>query len=326
MSTVPNVPRCHYVKTNGLRCGSPSLRHHRFCYFHQRWHQQRITINSRNQATQVELPLLESALSIQVSITQVLRLLLSGKIEPEIAKLALYGLQIAVSNEESTKFEFIERKTALVVDPAALSRTGVGVDAWEPSDFPAQLEDTPDSTFTPDADQPVYAEVSGAPVLPDVGNSGLKKPSEASPEGSAVIPELHAVAEENCRVPHSFALLRKSGITRSPTEHADEVGLTGPVLADQRNSRFAQCAFRLPWAIDLKRADADATGGLDVEAAVVNENGFGGTAVEGGEDVLERVGVGLDLAGEVGREMMIESREQLAVLQHVRPVHGVGIA
>src|SRR5690242_1601594 len=207
MSATPNVPRCHYIKTNGLRCGSPSLRHHRFCYFHQRWHQQRVIVNSRNQATQVELPLLESAISIQMSITQILRLLLSGKIEPEVAKLALYGLQIAVSNEDSTKFEFMERKTALVVDPAALSRTGLEVDAWQSSDFPSQLEDTPDAAFTPDPAIPVYAEVMndatpqpGAPLLPGVGKSGIdrsstpKKPPETSPEGSAVIPELHARA------------------------------------------------------------------------------------------------------------------------------------
>ena len=220
MSATPNVPRCHYIKTNGLRCGSPSLRHHRFCYFHQRWHQQRVIVNSRNQATQVELPLLESAISIQMSITQILRLLLSGKIEPEVAKLALYGLQIAVSNEDSTKFEFMERKTALVVDPAALSRTGLDVDAWQSSDFPSQLEDTPDAAFTPDPAIPVFAEVTdrplspGTPLSPGSDKSGSKKLSGSAAEGSAVIPELHARAPLLRGFGKSGSAQRPGSITR----------------------------------------------------------------------------------------------------------------
>ena len=36
------VVLCQYIKANGIICRSPALRGHCFCYFHQRWHDQRM--------------------------------------------------------------------------------------------------------------------------------------------------------------------------------------------------------------------------------------------------------------------------------------------
>ena len=37
MSTISlNIPRCSFIKADGKRCGSPALRSHRLCFFHDR--------------------------------------------------------------------------------------------------------------------------------------------------------------------------------------------------------------------------------------------------------------------------------------------------
>ncbi len=79
MYTYPNVPRCHHIKVKGTRCGSPALRNHKLCFFHQRWHEQRIPMGM-SQKHSLELPVLEDANSIQMAITQVMRLVLSQTI------------------------------------------------------------------------------------------------------------------------------------------------------------------------------------------------------------------------------------------------------
>ncbi len=81
MYTYPNVPRCHHIKVKGTRCGSPALRNHKLCFFHQRWHEQRIRIRAYpDEWSALELPVLEDANSIQMAITQVMRLVLSQTI------------------------------------------------------------------------------------------------------------------------------------------------------------------------------------------------------------------------------------------------------
>ena len=41
-----NIPRCRHLKVNGTQCGSPALMDHRFCFFHQQWHERKLIINS----------------------------------------------------------------------------------------------------------------------------------------------------------------------------------------------------------------------------------------------------------------------------------------
>jgi hypothetical protein len=98
-----------HIMVDGAHCGSPAMRHNRFCYHHKRQHEQRIALSAdraRNSRTlPFTLPVLEDASSIQVSLTQIMRLLADGQIERKTASLMLYALQIATTNLHDTSFE-----------------------------------------------------------------------------------------------------------------------------------------------------------------------------------------------------------------------------
>ena len=107
MARLPN--QCMHFMVDGAHCGSPAMRHHRFCYHHKRQREQLLAVNaerardSRNPP--FTLPLLEDASSIQFSLTQVMRLLAAGQIERETASLMLYSLQIATTNLHNTTLD-----------------------------------------------------------------------------------------------------------------------------------------------------------------------------------------------------------------------------
>src|SRR4029077_18897067 len=90
MPSYPN--RCQHLKTNGTLCGSPALRRNRFCYFHKRYQDERIRLNvdrRRRGTATFFLPVLEDANSIQMSLMQIMRLLLTGQIEHKTASLLM---------------------------------------------------------------------------------------------------------------------------------------------------------------------------------------------------------------------------------------------
>ena len=91
------TPQCAHLRTNGLRCGSPALRNRRFCYFHHRQHDVR-ALRRRQPSFRFELPLLEDAESIQMSIQDVLAAVHEDRIDVRRAGLLLYGLNTASSN------------------------------------------------------------------------------------------------------------------------------------------------------------------------------------------------------------------------------------
>jgi hypothetical protein len=107
MARLPS--QCLHIMADGAHCGSPAIRHQRFCYNHKRQHEQLLALkadqarHSSNPA--FALPLLEDASSIQVSLTQVMRLLAAGEIERKTASLMLYALQIATTNLRDTTLE-----------------------------------------------------------------------------------------------------------------------------------------------------------------------------------------------------------------------------
>lgn len=98
-----------HIMVDGAHCGSPAMRRNRFCYHHKRQHEQRIALNadrarhSRN--LPLTLPVLEDTSSIQVSLTQIMRLLAAGQIESKTASLMLYALQIATTNLHDATLE-----------------------------------------------------------------------------------------------------------------------------------------------------------------------------------------------------------------------------
>ena len=138
MSSYPNsIPRCQHLKVNGTQCGSPALRRNQFCFFHKRWHETRIVLNAnraRRGRAALDLPVLEDANSIQVSLMQVMRLILSGQVDPKTAGLLLYALQTASSNLSRINFE-PTIKTRVVIDPRTVNQTPLGEDPWCKEDF-----------------------------------------------------------------------------------------------------------------------------------------------------------------------------------------------
>ena len=110
--------RCQHLKTNGTQCGSPALRRNRFCYFHKRYQEERIRlgVDRRRRGTATFfLPVLEDANSIQMSLMQIMRLLLTGQIEHKTASLLLYALQTASANLRQTRFD--PRVHEVILDP-----------------------------------------------------------------------------------------------------------------------------------------------------------------------------------------------------------------
>jgi hypothetical protein len=107
MARLPNS--CMHIMVSGAHCGSPAMRHNRFCYYHKRQHERRIALEAdyarKNRNAPFTLPPLEDAASIQFSLTQIMRRLAAGEIDREIANLMLYSLQIATSNLQNTTLE-----------------------------------------------------------------------------------------------------------------------------------------------------------------------------------------------------------------------------
>ena len=87
--TSAHIPRCTYIKTDGRRCGSPSLKTKRYCYFHY----------EVNRPTAVlSVPALEDGNAVQLALTDLARAVADGRIELKPAALLAYILQTASAN------------------------------------------------------------------------------------------------------------------------------------------------------------------------------------------------------------------------------------
>jgi hypothetical protein len=139
---VANFPnRCQHIKVNGTQCGCPALRHNKLCYFHKRNHEERIELNldrlknarARRRKVVMELPVLEDANSIQVSLMQIMRLIIGGQIDGKTAGLLLYALQTASANLPRVRFDPFMHD--VVLDPKTVNETPLSAHVWEDSDF-----------------------------------------------------------------------------------------------------------------------------------------------------------------------------------------------
>jgi len=122
-------PICRRIKTNGKPCESPALRGSAFCYYHRTLHRSHRRLLSSPAprlepnpsfdsssepclqpaaalpdplATQLELPPLEDADSIQLALSLVVSAVARNRIDSRRAAAILYGLQIASRNVRST--------------------------------------------------------------------------------------------------------------------------------------------------------------------------------------------------------------------------------
>ena len=144
MSSYP--VRCQHLKTNGTQCGSPALRRNRFCYFHKRYQEERIRLNvdrRRRGTATFFLPVLEDANSIQMSLMQIMRLLLTGQIEHKTASLLLYALQTASTNLRLTNFNPLVHQ--VILDPRDAAESSLDeMHLWEDEDFEEEEEEEVD--------------------------------------------------------------------------------------------------------------------------------------------------------------------------------------
>jgi hypothetical protein len=140
------IPRCTHIKTNGTQCGSPALRGRRFCFFHKNWQGQQIQLNAQPASPlSFTMPVLEDADSVQVALMQVMRLILSGQLDPKIAGLLLYALQTASLNLRQMKLEPYHRES-VVIDPRSVGDNNLGDDAWCKAEFEEDEEDEEDDS------------------------------------------------------------------------------------------------------------------------------------------------------------------------------------
>ncbi len=110
------IQPCHHLKANGVWCGSPALRGHRYCYFHHQWRETKPNRNATPAA--LELPLLEDANAIQVALERVMQAIVSDQLEPRKAGLLLYALQTAALNLKNANFEPYKLKEQAAADCA----------------------------------------------------------------------------------------------------------------------------------------------------------------------------------------------------------------
>jgi hypothetical protein len=150
---MPGYPnRCQHIKINGVQCGSPALRRNRFCFFHKRFHDERIRLAAdrarRGPATFIH-PVLEDANSIQIALMEVMRLLLSRRIDHKTASLLLYALQTASGNLHRTRFD--PNHHEIILDPSDAAITPLNYRAWEDAEFDEeeQSEDEQPQTGSP---------------------------------------------------------------------------------------------------------------------------------------------------------------------------------
>src|SRR2546425_7368724 len=116
-------------------CGSPALRNGEYCYFHRRWRMTTVDLShsAHHVTTEFVLPVLEDADSIQITLGQIMRMIVCRQVDTKSAGLLLYGLQIASANLRRTHFEPYHRD--ITVDLFRVPERVIGDEAWSPSDF-----------------------------------------------------------------------------------------------------------------------------------------------------------------------------------------------
>jgi hypothetical protein len=103
--------KCAHVKMTGRQCQAPALKRGRYCVFHSKTRQQaRNIIKKYVGAMEYEIPVLEDANSVQLTLMSVMQMLAKGSIEHKTAGLMLYALQTASINLRRPEFQPVDEK------------------------------------------------------------------------------------------------------------------------------------------------------------------------------------------------------------------------
>src|ERR1022692_4822104 len=125
--SVVSMRRCEHIRTNGTQCGSPAQREKKMCYQHLRGRPERVKVRGGDGKTsEIVVPLLEDAHSIQTMVREAMVLMLRGRIEGEMAGRLLYALQIASANLGRMREE-APRPVQVVVDVERVGETPLGM-------------------------------------------------------------------------------------------------------------------------------------------------------------------------------------------------------
>jgi hypothetical protein len=124
------------------------------------------------------LPVLEDADSIQITLGQIMRMIVCRQVDTKSAGLLLYALQIASANLRRTRFEPYHKD--VTVDLFRVPERIIGDEAWSPSDFKnAHVARTP-----PSAKEPHVAPAS-SPAMPSSAKESCASPTPAKPQPKA---------------------------------------------------------------------------------------------------------------------------------------------
>ena len=219
---------CSHIKTNGVKCGSPALRHHTMCYFHYQWQkrdQRRVRLGGpvgMNKNSGVELPLLDGPEAILVSIMEIQHAIVDQRIPVKTATALLYSLQLALQARipysglcgrepvrECPELDMeleLERAKAMRPAKEKCSRCPKQEICLSPRNC-RKLPKVPGyhregDRLVPDTPEP--ASTAGAPFKPSVGLSGVV-PSDITspchPERSSSASEMRNCGAEGPCVP-----------------------------------------------------------------------------------------------------------------------------
>ncbi|MCU1255454.1 MAG: hypothetical protein JWM83_1753 [Candidatus Angelobacter sp.] len=95
--------RCTHRRAGGQYCGSPRMKGSKYCYGHER------LMAARTQ--DLELPPLEDANSIVLSLTKALHAMMKGQMDLKSAGMFFYGMQIVASVMGRVKFGEAEERS-----------------------------------------------------------------------------------------------------------------------------------------------------------------------------------------------------------------------
>jgi hypothetical protein len=176
---------------NGTQCGSPALRWRRLCFFHDRIKRERAKITADMTAQRrFDLPLLEDANSVQVSLMKVIQMLGSCHLDHRTAGLMLYALQTASINLRRANFE-VSFATDVVIDRDDVHRTSLGGPQWFEEDFEEE-----DNGEVEDGVEEAEDEVEDEDAVAAAPAQAAVVKAEAAPAKKAPAPAKHLTTEE----------------------------------------------------------------------------------------------------------------------------------
>jgi len=98
---------CSHIKDDGVRCGSPAMKKHMFCFYHTRLYQHAVLPGDED----YRMPLLDSPQSIHLMAVHILRSYLAGAIDHTQMADINATLRIAMETQRRCHEPMMERVT-----------------------------------------------------------------------------------------------------------------------------------------------------------------------------------------------------------------------